>query len=566
VALATDYDGTLARQGRVDAATIEALREVRHSGRKVILVTGRDLPDLQSTFSELELFDLVVAENGALLFDPATQEETPLAEPPAQAFVDRLREMGVAPLSVGRTIVATWVPNEKRVLEAIHDLALELHIVFNKGAVMVLPSDVNKAWGLRRALRRLGLSPHNVVAIGDAENDQAFLGACGCAVAVANALPSVKAKADLVVADNGAGVIELAHMLVQSDLRRSGLEVPRRQPVLGTRPDSSPIRLSPFETILVAGGSGAGKSTIVTALIEQMQDLGFQFCVVDPEGDHSEFPDAVVLGDARQEPRAGEVARLLAKPHQNVVINLLAVDPPDRPRFLGKILSDIAKLRSTTGRPHWLVFDEAHHTLPAEWDPALMSLPAELPPAIGVTVHPEQLAPHFLELVATVVGVGDGALSVLESFCRVTGRQVPQAPEGTLEPDQVLMLTRDGPIEIVAPQRPRERRKRHVRKYAVGELGEDKSFYFRGPEGALNLRAQNLTTFLQMAAGVDDRTWLHHLRAGEYSRWVCDSIKDPDLAAEVRAIEADTSLSARESRQRLKDIIDRRYTGPARKG
>ena len=110
VALAVDYDGTIARDGRVDAATVEALRQVKSSGRRLILVTGRDLPDLQRAFPELELFDLVVAENGALLFNPAKKEETPLAEPPSPAFVARLRELGVAPLSVGRTIVATWEP------------------------------------------------------------------------------------------------------------------------------------------------------------------------------------------------------------------------------------------------------------------------------------------------------------------------------------------------------------------------------------------------------------------------------------------------------------------------
>ena len=54
---------------------------------------------------------------------------------------------------------------------------------------------------------------------------------------------------------------------------------------------------------------------------------------------------------------------------------------------------------------------------------------------------------------------------------------------------------------------------RHTRKYAEGELGEDKSFYFRGPDNALNLRAQNLTIFLQMADGVDDQTWRHHLES-----------------------------------------------------
>ena len=127
------------------------------------------------------------------------------------------------------------------------------------------------------------------------------------------------------------------------------------------------------------------------------------------------------------------------------------------------------------------------------------------------------------------------------------------------------MLTRDGTLDAITPVRPKEKQKRHARKYAEGELGEDRSFYFRGPDAALNLRAQNLSTFLQMAAGVDDKTWLHHLRAGEYSKWFRDAIKDDDLASEAGTVESDRSLSASESRARLKEIIDRRYTAPAKK-
>jgi hydroxymethylpyrimidine pyrophosphatase-like HAD family hydrolase len=178
VALATDYAGTLAKDARVDAPTIDALRDLQASGRKLILVTGRELPDLKHVFPALDLFDMVVAESGGLLFEP-TKRRYPLAEPPPATFVARLREVGVSPLSVRRTIVSTWEPNEIAVLKVLHELGLELHIIFNKGAVMILPTEVNKAFGLKHALRRLCLSPHNVVAIGDAENDLAFLGICG---------------------------------------------------------------------------------------------------------------------------------------------------------------------------------------------------------------------------------------------------------------------------------------------------------------------------------------------------------------------------------------------------
>ena len=138
---------------------------------------------------------------------PANHEVQALGDAPPPAFVERLRELGVAPLWVGQVIVATWEPNQGKVLSAIYDLGLNLQITFNKGAVMVLPVGVTKASGLRGALAQLGLSPLNCIGVGDAENDLAFLDVCGLPVAVANALPSVKERAAFVTTGTrGAGV------------------------------------------------------------------------------------------------------------------------------------------------------------------------------------------------------------------------------------------------------------------------------------------------------------------------------------------------------------------------
>ena len=219
LALATDYDGTIANDGVVDKSTLAALQRLRDGARRLILVTGRDVTDLQRVMPRLDLFDLVVAENGALLYDPANHEQQALGDPPPAAFVERLRELGVAPLWVGRVIVATCEPNQGKVLSAIRDLGLNLEITFNKGAVMVLPVGVTKASGLRRALAQLGLSPINCIGVGDAENDLALLDVCGLPVAVANALPMVKQRAAFVTTGSrGAGVTEIINQLLAADL------------------------------------------------------------------------------------------------------------------------------------------------------------------------------------------------------------------------------------------------------------------------------------------------------------------------------------------------------------
>lgn len=217
-ALATDYDETIAHDGVVDASTIEALDRAREAGLRLIMVTGRELSDLFNTFEHSSLFDRIVAENGAVLFHPAAGTLEVISHAPPPALLDRL-ERDKVPISVGHSIVATVEPYEHQVLSAIHDLGLEWHVIFNKGAVMALPADVTKATGLAPALAALGLTHQRTIGVGDAENDQAFLRSCGLAVAVANALPSVKDIAHIVTAGaRGAGVTELIDRLLAGEL------------------------------------------------------------------------------------------------------------------------------------------------------------------------------------------------------------------------------------------------------------------------------------------------------------------------------------------------------------
>src|SRR5262249_16767430 len=152
VALATDYDETLAAEGRMAAPTVAALERLKASGRKLILVTGRELEDLLRVCPEITVFDCVVAENGAVLYLPASQTTGSLAFPPPPRFLQMLRQRAVRPLSVEHSIVAPVHDKYKIVRAKTRELRLAAKIIFNRDALMILPAGISKGTGLEAAL------------------------------------------------------------------------------------------------------------------------------------------------------------------------------------------------------------------------------------------------------------------------------------------------------------------------------------------------------------------------------------------------------------------------------
>ncbi|PSB41388.1 HAD-IIB family hydrolase [Chamaesiphon polymorphus] len=566
-ALASDYDGTLATNGQVDDNTLAALQRLRESGRKLILVTGRHLDDLSQVFPQVDLFDCIVAENGALLYYPATREEQTLGNRPPDAFINALKAKQVEPLGVGRVIVSTWEPHEVVVLQAIRELGLDLQIIFNKGAVMILPAGVNKAVGLQTALTQMGLSAHNVVGVGDAENDRAFLEICEFSVAVANALESVREAADFVTQSaRGAGVTELIDDLIATDLSEPSSKIERHNILVGKCADGTPVEIQPYNSsILLAGISGGGKSTLATGILERLSQHGYQFCIFDPEGDYESFEGSVVLGNRDHIPRVEEVLNTLEQPDRNLVINLLGVKLDRRAGFLAEMLPSLLALRARTGRPHWIVLDEAHHMIPVDSNPAKLTLPQSLHGVMMITVHPDHVDSAALRLINTPIAVGKAPEQTISSFCHVVEHCPPSIPEGELAMGEAIVwdMNSDSLPQKFKVQPPSAERRRHMRNYAEGELGSDKWFYFRGREQKLKLKAQNLISFTQLAEGIDDDTWLYHLERQDYSRWLRDAIKDEELAEEVAQIESRGGLSAIESLTQIKGAIEQRYTLPA---
>jgi hydroxymethylpyrimidine pyrophosphatase-like HAD family hydrolase len=581
--LAFDYDGTLATAGAVPDTTTAALERAAASGRRLVLVTGRLVGDLRGTFDRLDLFELVVAENGGVLYRPEGRDVVPLAEPPPDALVERLRAAGAEPLATGEVVVATRVPYDAAALAAIRDLGLEWQVVFNKGAVMLLPPGVSKASGLEAALRELRMSRHAVLGVGDAENDHAFLELCECSVAVANAVPALRERCDVVTAgEAGAGVEELVDRLLEADPAHGSAdgsapvdpdlgEGPARHRVLvGHRLTAAgdgdgEVRLRPHGVrVLVTGPSGSGKSTAAAAVVERLTEAGYRICLVDPEGDYESGigTSSVVVGDADVAPSAREVLDVLDRAGTSVVVNLLALTIPDRPPFFEDLAGQLAAYSTRSGLPDWLVVDEAHHLLPRARDSAAVGLLPQFGSVMLVTVHADAVEPGVLRRLTTVVAVGGAPRDLLAPVAAAAGTEPPDVPAEDLEPGRLAIWQVDrGTVDLVELEPPKAERQRHRRKYALGTMLPEKSFWFRGPDGRLNLRAHNVALFLQIADGVDDATFEHHLRQGDYARWIARDVGDDELAAEVAEVESDDDVAS--ARRRLREAVLARYTQAA---
>lgn len=561
--LATDYDGTLAHDGVVTAQTRAALQRFRASGRHLIMVTGREIPDLKAAMPDLSLFDVIVAENGALLYDPATGAEQLLVPPPPATLVARLKARGVAPLSVGRGIIATWEPHEATVLAVIRELGLEMQIVFNKGAVMILPPGVSKASGLAAGLRTLGMSLKNVVGVGDAENDHSFLSVCGLSAAVSNALPIVKERCDITLrAQNGAGVAELVERIMTEDAALAPLA--RHGVMIGRDRDGAPCLLGPRDgNVLLIGPSGCGKSTLATALTEQMADQGLNFGVLDPEGDYLELQHAVCIGSAGAPPNIADASRFERDADVNLVINTQALTMAERRRVFARVVTEAIAIRQATGRPHWLVLDEAHEIAPARHGAPQANLPSGAPNMIFVTLYPEMLDAEILKTVRSVLAFGASPAHFLEAFATITDIPLPPVLPVPAQDELLFWQPHSGkPPTLVHPLPPRQHHRRHIGKYAAGDVGAWHSFYFRGSDNRINRPARNLYDFIDVSDTVDDATWLHHLRAGDYAAWFRHVIRDEELARETDGIARDRELSAAESRRRIRRAIWHRYAAP----
>jgi len=341
------------------------------------------------------------------------------------------------------------------VLETIANMGLEQQVIFNKGAVMVLPPGCNKASGLKFALAELGLSPRNVVAGGDGENDHALLELAEYSVAVANAIPMLKEAADRVTDNHhGDGILEIVEGLIGHDLAQMPPRKPRRTLCLGKDESGADVVLPRRRASILVSGEPRETSEFSMAVLERLARRGYQFCVLDTRGDYTQFKAAVVFGTLENPPAVDEVLTALEKPDVQTVVCLAAVPEEERPGFVDKLLVPLRRLREATGRPHWILVDEASDLLAASARQE-ESAGAAAENTIYVTADPAVLAPEILAAVHGLVACGEGAGAMVDAFAAAVAWGKPALPQRAPHAHEALVWFRrsERPVALITVAR-----------------------------------------------------------------------------------------------------------------
>jgi hypothetical protein len=548
LALAIDYDGTLATHDRLAAGAVAALERARRAGVRLILVTGRTFFELTRVCGRLDLFDAVVAENGGVLHYPADDAICDEGPPPPPRLIAELDRRSI-PFQTGRVVIGTGHSYETQVCAAMTAAGVDRRLVRNRAALMLLPAGVSKGSGVRRAIQQLGLSFHDVLAIGDAENDVELFAACGYAACPGNAIPEIVAVADWVLpGDNGVAVARAIGGAILDGTLPAARTARERIELGWARVTSEPVTM-PVRgvNVLVHGDSLSGKSWLTGGVVERLVGRAYATCVIDPEGDYQGLADApgvtwAEVGDLRQ--WDGVLAVLARDPAASVVVDLSAASHERKLHLIRHGLRAMAGVRQRCGRPHWTVVDEAHYWLHEQ----------------GIEDEAAGLARKGLCLVTYKASwLRQTVLEAVDFF--IFGRTTSPSEHAALAPVLARRGTRDvaalvnGLSELtprefvlvpaeagspachfVAPPRA-TRHVRHLGKYIDQPVAPQEAFFFRRADGRPAGAADTLHGFVARLAEVDDDTLAHHAARGDFSRWIGDVFADRRLAARVRKIE-----------------------------
>jgi hydroxymethylpyrimidine pyrophosphatase-like HAD family hydrolase len=536
-----DVDGTLTTHDSLAPELVDVLAESRAAGVHIVLLTGRIAAELFADMPTIsEHADVLVVENGAVIITDGSSE---LLSTPVDLALDDALAARRIPFRRGQVLVAVDGQHCAAVTEVIALLGLDCQILRNRNALMVLPTGITKGSGLAAALARINRSPHNAIAVGDAENDIPMLMEAELGVAVANAVSSVKRKADLVLSrPNAAGVIELLRgPLLNGAERRCP---PRRWITIGRFPDGLPANLPGSQArIVVTGPAGSGKSHLIGLMAEQWILADYSVLVIDPEGDHTELRalDRVLRVDCnRYLPDPAELLEML-RPTVSVVLDMSTMSNEQKGAYLARLRPIVEAFREGQGFPHWIIYDEAHLLGEDEVE------------------RWERRGGYVLSSFAPV-GLPGTELTdsdiLIEMVCPTTvGRKLNPVREA------IIMAGGQRKTFTVAARRTSHIRHRH--KYGQSFLPATRRFYFHTTEHDQIPAAANMAEFCAAVEGLAPAALAFHLARGDFSRWIGQTIADSELAGEVEAWEdelaAHRAAELERIRQRIVYAISTRY-------
>lgn len=547
-ALACDYDGTLASHDRIGEEALAALARARAAGLRLILVTGRTFFELIRVCEPLDLFDTVVAENGGVLYFPTTGVMRDQAPPPPPRFLAELDRRGVT-FQAGRVVVGTWRSEEERVRHVLADLGVSMEIVYNRAALMLLPPGVSKGVGVGQAIRALGLSFHDVLGLGDAENDLDFFEACGWTASPINAVPELKDRADWIFpGENGTAIAQAITGPILSGLLPVARSR-RHRVALGWSAETAEEIAIPERgvNVLIQGDPLSGKSWLAGVLIERLLGRRYAVVVIDPEGDYHVLAPLPGVSWTEVADR-GDWERALERfdhdPQACVVLDLSTLPQAKKVELMETGLELLRERRQRCGMPHWVILDEAHYSLHLDGvaDRALgiedkgfclvtyraSRLRESVLKATDVFLFASTTAAEELDFLRPLLdGLSADAASVVSTL--------PNLPLG-----EFLLVRTEGAGALVqtfvaAPRLTSH--VRHLRKYAEGRLPDDRCFFFRTPDGRLAATAESLGGFLHAVTRVGEEVLRFHAARGDFSRWLLDVFADRELGRQLAKIE-----------------------------
>ena len=253
--------------------------------------------------------------------------------------------------------------------------------------------------------------------------------------------------------------------------------------------------------------------------------------------------------------------QVIRQPGKSCVVSLFGAKGEDQPPLFGTLLRALQDQRLRTGRPHWIIIDEAHYPVAASWAPIDELHVEELHSVVYVTAFPEKMPAGVLKSIDLVIAVGDEPDALLANYCELTGDSPPTLQPPSDRPERLAVSwSRSKAAPVWFQGLPlRSEHQRHQHQYFDGDMDAENRFYFRGPEAKLNLAASNLRTFMELAEGVDDETWLYHLQRGDVAVWFRDHIQDADLAGLAEQLQQAPEIPPQESRRQIVELIRKLY-------